>query len=214
MGRPAAPPSLGRPDILMDSQDRSDPLGGLPAADFARPADLASVNLRALAPMQRALLVIDGTVTTFLEAYTLEPMTIVRLAHSRGELPADHAWLGAARGTPIVSREVLIDGRYSRTLYVWALSQIVPERLPPGLGERLELEGEGIGRLLAERTVESRREVLWYGREHVAELPEALRGRAGGEFVSRTYRILHGGRPIALIHERFPLESEGSPARD
>ena len=42
-----------------------DPLEELFIAQFARPAELRPVNLRAISPNQRALLSIDGTVTTF-----------------------------------------------------------------------------------------------------------------------------------------------------
>jgi chorismate-pyruvate lyase len=32
--------------------------------------------------------------------------------------------------------------------------------------------------------------------------------------VARTYRIIAGGRPIALINEKFPLDIEPLPSRD
>ena len=193
----------------MNGGDCFNPLDEKFAAQFAKPADLGDVNFRALTPMQRALLVIDGTVTKFLEAYTLEPVKILRLAQDTKTLTADHAWLEAVRGTKVTLREVLIEGKFSHSLYVWAASLVIFDRLPGAIAERLELDGEGLGRVLNDHAVETRREILWYGREHAVELPAALRSRADGEFVSRTYRIVAGGKPIALINERFPA----NPAR-
>ena len=58
-----------------------DPLRDLAVAQFALPDELTPINMRTLSPFQRALLVIDGTVTKFIEAYKNEPIDVVRLAH-------------------------------------------------------------------------------------------------------------------------------------
>jgi len=190
-----------------------DPLADLSTAQFARPRDLGLLNLRALSPFQRALLVIDGTVTTFLEAYTLEPVDIVRIAHSEMPLAEANAWLDAPQDTAVTLRHVLIQGRYSRVLYVYAVSLVVTERLPPAARRRLEMDGEGIGRVLHATRLETRREVLWFGREHATDLPAAVRDASDGEFISRTYRIFHRARPIALISERFPVGADRLPSQ-
>ncbi len=49
-------------------------------AQASRPPELDELDLRTLTPFQRALLVLDGTVTKFIEAYTMEPLDIIRLA--------------------------------------------------------------------------------------------------------------------------------------
>lgn len=190
-----------------------DPVNQLSTAPLARPEGLGPLNLRALTPFQRALLVIDGTVTTFIEAYTLEPVDIERVSHVVRPLTEPDPWLEAEAGTMIALRQVLIQGRYSRTLHVFAVSLVAVERLPAVARERLEVEGEGIGRVLAASRLETRREVLWYGRERAADLPEAVRSRCDGEFITRTYRILSAGRPIALISERFPIGAERLPSQ-
>lgn len=190
-----------------------DPVTQLSTAPLAKPPQLGPLNLRALSPFQRALLVIDGTVTTFIEAYTLEPVDIERLSHVVTKLAEADPWLDAPRGTDVALRHVLIHGRYSRTLYVYAVSLVVMERLPAAARARLEQQGEGIGRILNESGLETRREVLWYGREHAAELPAEVQGRSDGEFITRAYRILHEGRAIALIKERFPVGAERLPSQ-
>ena len=190
-----------------------DPVSRLSTAPLAKPRGLEPLNLRALTPFQRALLVIDGTVTTFIEAYTLEPVEIERLSHVVSPLAEADPWLDAPPGTSVALRHVLIQGRYSRTLYVYAVSLVAVERLPPAARERLEMEGEGIGRVLSAHRIETRREVLWYGREHARDLPDAVRNRSDGEFITRTYRIISEGRPIALISERFPVGAERLPSQ-
>lgn len=163
-----------------------------------------AVNLRALSPFQRALVFTDGTVTKLIEAYTLEPLDILRLADTHAPALEHHPWLEVDELCAVGKRDVIIQGRYSRTLYVYAESLVVPERLPLPVRERLDVQGEGLGRLLNEAKIETRREVLWYARESAADLPEEVRRVSDGEFITRVYRIIARGLPVALITERFP----------
>ena len=69
----------------------------------------------------------------------------------------------------------------------------------------LDVEPAGLGRILLNSQLENRREVLWYGREQMADLPEAISVLTGHDFLSRTYRIIVGGQPMMLISEKFPM---------
>lgn len=197
----------------MIAREPFDPLRSLWRDPAAHESDIHRVNLRALSPFQRALLVTDGTVTKFIEIITMEPVEVVQLEHGQAVLESAHPWLQTSPPTPVALRQVLIEGKYSRTLYAHATSYLVLDRLPAEARARLELQGEGIGRLLGELKIETRREILWYGTEHLTGLPPSIRDRSDGEFVSRTYRIVAGGRPIALIHEKFPIQV-GLPSLD
>ncbi len=181
-----------------------DPFADLLSAQAARPAQLAIVNLRTLTPFQRALVSIDGTVTKFIEAYTLEPVESILLQQQTQRLPTDHPWLALAAPSEVVARQVLLRGRYSATVYAYAVSLLAPTRLPPQLLGDLEKEPAGIGRVLLNSQIENRREILWYGRETIADLPPEIARYTGYEFISRTYRILAGGQPLMLINEKFP----------
>ncbi len=185
-----------------------DPLQDVMLAQASRPPELGAVDLRALTPFQRALLVLDGTVTKFIEAYTLEPLEILRLDQSREVLSREHHWLAAPAGTEVGLRQVLIRSRTSLKTYAYAVSLLVFERLPERVRYGIEIQGEGIGRLLNDSELETRREVLWYGTERLQDLPEIVQRSAGNDFISRTYRIISAGQPIALINERFPLASD------
>lgn len=181
-------------------------------AQTSRPPELGELNLRTLTPFQRALLVLDGTVTKFIEAYTMEPLEIIRLAQDQRPLPQYHPWLDAPEGTVVALRQVLIRSRYSRTFYTYAVSLLVLDRLPEHVRHGVERQGEGIGRLLNDTALETRREVLWYGREHLQNLPEPVSEISDGHFISRAYRIIANGLPVALINEKFPAVSDSWPS--
>ena len=103
------------------------------------------------------------------------------------------------------NRQVLLRGRYSATVYAYAVSLLVPARLPAHLLDDLEKEPAGLGRVLLNSQIENRREILWYGRETIADLPAEISRYTGHEFISRTYRISAGGQPLMLINEKFPV---------
>jgi chorismate-pyruvate lyase len=189
-----------------------DPLRRISQAQFARPTELSEINFRTLSSFHRALLVIDGTVTRFLEAHTMEPMEVVRLDQSSRRVREEHPWLEAAKDTSVALRRVLIRGRYSHEFHVYAESLIVLERLAEETRRRLEIQGESLGRVINEAGLETRREILWYGRERLESLPPEVAVVSDGEFISRAYRIIAGGSPVALVNERFPYVTDRLPA--
>ncbi len=184
-----------------------DPLSDLLVAQVEKPAHLLDANLRTLTPYQRALLTIDGTVTKFIEAYRMEPVNVVLIDQDMHLVEAAHPWLEIGEGTPVISRQVLLQGRYSRTLYAYAVSLLVHDQLPETVREDLKDYPGGIGRVLIKNRLETRREVLWYGREHIDELPEPVCLLTDGRFISRTYRIICKGKPFMLINEKFPVSA-------
>jgi len=181
-------------------------------AQASRPPELGDLDLCTLTAFQRALLVLDGTVTKFIEAYTMEPLEILRLAQDHRQLPQYHPWLEAPEGTTIALRQVLIRGRRSRTFYTYAVSLLVLDRLPEHVRDGVERQGEGIGRLLNDTALETRREVLWCGKEHLQNLPEPVSEVSDGHFISRAYRIIANGEPVALINEKFPAAPDNWPS--
>ncbi|MCB9434271.1 MAG: DUF98 domain-containing protein [Ardenticatenaceae bacterium] len=194
---PLSPPKL-------TSNDEFDPFADLILMQREKPRSLRSVNLHTLSPFQRALLSIDGTVTKFIEAYRLEPIEITRLRQHEQTLHDDHHWLEASAGTRVLAREVLLRGKYSATVYAYAISLLILDRLPERVIRDLDVEPAGLGRILLNSQLENRRDILWYGRECVETLPDPIAAETGQDFLSRTYRIVVGDRPIMLINEKFP----------
>lgn len=190
-----------------------DPLSKRSAAQFATPPELGPINLRALTPFQRALLVIDGTVTRFIETYTLEPTETIRIDQVRLYASEDDQWLDIKAGAETGFRRVFIRGRHSGVLYVYAIASVALERIPTDVRRRLEVQGESLGKVLNEKKLETRREVLWYGKEKVLDLPDPVNRLCDGSFYSRTYRIFHKGAPIVLINEKFPAAVAEQPSQ-
>jgi chorismate-pyruvate lyase len=197
---------------LIPTESGFDPLTDLFVAQFARPPDLMTVNLRTLSPYQRALLTIDGTVTKFLEAITMQPIDVAILSQEIRRLPESHDWLEVEPGTPVIAREVVLRGRHDQTLHAFAASLLVIERLPDAVKEALTNNPGGLGRILLDSKLETRREVLWYGRQR-ADQPR-VDELAGRELLSRTYRIISAGHPLMLINEQFPMAEELLPSHE
>jgi chorismate-pyruvate lyase len=191
-----------------------DPAARLFLAQDRRPAHLEGVGPGELSPLQRALLVIDGTVTSFLSAWALEPVIVRPLAQCAGVLPGDAGpaggqplaapWLEAPAGTPVMTRAVLLVGADSQRLFAFAESVICTGRLPAALRAGLEAGGLSLGQLLLMPGFESRREGLWYGRERPATLPPAVAALTSPDFLTRTYRVSAASQPLMVITERFP----------
>lgn len=186
-----------------------DPFSDLMLVQDERPLQLNGIDLRTITPFQRALLAIDGTVTKLIESYMLEPIEVMLLKQERQPLYQDHPWLEAPAQTEVVARQVLLRGRYSGTIYTYAVSLLMPERLPQDILQGLRVEPSGIGRVLLNSQIENRREILWYGHEVIEELPPVVQSCTGSEFISRTYRIIVNGKPTMLINEKFPTNSNG-----
>jgi len=173
------------------------------------PTTSRKINLARLTPFQRGLLVTDGTVTRFIEAYTLLPVEVVLLQQTKQILDTEHIWLKLPAGEEVISRQVILQTHSqeasSPTIHTYADSLIVPQRLPQSLLNELESDKQGLGGLLRHSGLETRRELLWCGIETLSDLPPAIEDLDGETFISRTYRVFVNQEPLMLINEKFPL---------
>lgn len=158
-------------------------------AQHERPVGVQDVDLAALAPHHRCLLVTDGTVTSLVAACALEPIRTRRLEQgSRPARPEEQRWLAVPAGTALVARRVAIEGARSGTVFLRASSVLVPSRLPGHFLQSLQDDGASIGSALVAGAVEHRRELLWCH-------------RGAGAIASRTYRVVVRDVPALLISE-------------
>ena len=185
-----------------------DPADGLFVAQFDRPAGLEPLNMRALPPMLRALAVIDGTVTKFLEAYMMEPIEVTTLGQAEQTLENAQEWLEMRAGNDVLARHVTLRGSYSKRLYAYAISITNPHAIPRDIRAAMEIQGGSVGRILLSSRVEQRREVLWYGKDSADSLPDEVRTIYEGDLLSRAYRIVVEGRPVIMIIEKFPMRPD------
>ncbi len=179
-------------------------------AQASKPARLAEIKLSRLTPFQRALLVTDGTVTRFIEAYTFSPVEVVLLHQAQETLCAEHVWLELPTDTQILNRQVVLQtpatNSHAPRIHAYAASQIVTERLPKSILAGLESGIEGVGMLLKKSMIETRRNLLWWGVEHDVDLPKSIQHLETEPLLSRTYNVIAEGLPIMLITEKFPLD--------
>lgn len=196
---------MGKPAV-----DRAfDPFENIFVAQDRRPANLLDVDPYSLTPVERTLLVIDGTVTRFLETYFAEPITIENIGETRESLKMEHQLLELAKGEEVVSRRVLLRGAESDRTYASAASLVVPRRVKAAVRKEVGDMSQGLGRLLLEGRTEQYRELLWYGKEPPSELPGELRSLATAYSITRTYRILVNRKPTMMITEWFEMSGEG-----
>jgi chorismate-pyruvate lyase len=186
-----------------------DPTDGVFIAQAERPAWLQDVDVAALSPLQRSLLVIDGTVTKFLEAYALEPVAIRCLEQNVETSSVENTWLATDVGQAYLHRHSVLIGEKTGRLYAYAESLIRQDRLTASMQQGLENEPGGLGRILIASEAETRREGLWFGRERIHDLPADVAVLCEGDFLSRTYRVISGQVPLMMITERFPFNAAG-----
>ncbi len=183
--------------------ERFDPVAGFFLAQADRPANLESIIAAELTPLQRALLVIDGTVTTFLEAWALEPVVVTRLWQRPQKLAVPDRWLNVPAGATVTERAVLLSGARSRGFFAFAESRINVDCMSATMRGTLEAGVIGLGHILLASGLDSRREGLWYGREQMNSLPEPVAALTDGDFLTRSYRVIAQGQPLMIITERF-----------
>ena len=191
--------------------ERFDPVAGFFSAQADRPARLRPVIAAELTPLQRALLVIDGTVTTFLEAWAFEPVAVTRLWQRSQMLAGPDRWLALPTGAVVTERAVLLSGAHSHGFFAWAESRINAACWPAAMREMLEAGVAGLGQILLASGLDTRREGLWYGREQAQSLPGPVAALSDGDFLTRSYRVTAQGQPLMVITERFAWQSGALP---
>ena len=178
-------------------------------AQDKKPATLKEINFARLTPFQRGLIVTDGTVTQFIEAYTFAPVEVMLLQQKKQTLSNPHNWLQLSAGEEVISRQVTLqthqETESSPIICTYADSLIALKRLPKSILEGLESNKQGLGRLLQHSGLETRRELLWCGMETLTDLLPAVAQLEGKTFISRAYLVLANQEPLMLINEKFPL---------
>lgn len=163
-----------------------------------------NLDIEAMPPFLRTLLVTDGTVTKSLEAYFWEPVVVENLGQMPVKLTESIDWVYMHQGDEALLREVRLKGENSGKVYAYAKSWLRLDLLPRNLKDDLLAGKIGIGELLRERGLESYREVLDIGREIDESLAPVFNAKKCGELLYRTYRVIMQGEATMLITEKFP----------
>ncbi|HUB67748.1 MAG TPA: chorismate pyruvate-lyase family protein [Candidatus Methylacidiphilales bacterium] len=174
-------------------------------AAFDKNLKIGEMEFEKIPPILRAVLMSDGTVTKILEAYYWEPIQVKRLLHVEHPAEKDIPPLEIKAGDSVLHRRVLMQGLVSNQIYGQAESFICAGRLWPGIRDDL-LQGRlGIGELLRDKRMETYREVLAYESGSAGEWGADLNCRKEDRMITRSYRIIAGGKPSLFIIDRFPI---------
>jgi chorismate-pyruvate lyase len=182
-----------------------DPIHGFSGQRKVDVASSENVDFGSLPPLLRTLLVSDGTVTKFLEAYYLEPIRVERIFHDEVTLMEDIPALELSLGRKVLQRKVVLRGIFSKQPYDYAESFINTDLLWPWVKEDLLRGRLGIGELLRDRRVETYRELLGYGRRSGGNLSSLLEVAADEDLIYRYYRIFVNRLPTLYITDTFPV---------
>jgi chorismate-pyruvate lyase len=192
-------------DISGDLELSADIFGPRWLAQAERPARLQDVRFADLPVELRLLLIHDGTLTQALEAYQLAPIIADVEGQEEMVLDVGYArWLRAQPGDRALSRRTALRQRITGRLLVHADVVLLLDRLPDTFPEVLATSDKGLGAAFARLQVETRRELLWFGRTPLRGLRPGDRALAGDSGVARCYRLIVDGTPVCCIEETFP----------
>jgi len=177
-------------------------------ADYAKSqirklSPLDRIEWHALDPLQRVLLVTDGTVTAILEAAFLESIQVVKLTQEVVKATRSHALLQPSPEETIVERRVLLRGVATGRNYVYAESLIAVSRMGPAFCRLLFDSDTPLGQLWLDQKQETYKEIVEMRREAGGSGAEYFEA-GGSEILIRKYRVYSGGVPVMIISEHFP----------
>jgi len=161
-----------------------------------------------LDPVQRVLLVTDGTLTEILEAIFLERIELIKLAQEIVTATASHAMLDISPGQneTLIERKVLLRGGESGTNYAYAESLIAADRLGAAFRDELLNSNTPLGRLWLEHRLETYKDLQSVEFERAEHLSRYFACTTACPLFVRTYRVFSACRPVMLIAEHFPTK--------
>lgn len=161
-------------------------------------------DLTKLCPLQRIILISNGTLTKLLENLISEQLMVVKLHETVTNCPAAIPYLDLPADHPIISRRICLQGQETGTNWLYAESIIVHERLPDQFRKELLESKIPIGKLWTKHRVETFKELLPPFEEPAGELAEYFNVTSDYRLLGRTYRVFSNQRPIMMLTEKFP----------
>lgn len=172
--------------------------------DLHRSLTRSHINPCDLSPFQRIILTTDGTLTDILEAYLFEAIQINKLSEGLVSITQDIPTLELKKGSEVIDRKILLQGKISRKNFIYAESIIVPERLDEKFKTSLLKSQIPIGRLWQEHKMETFKEIVDSGKEPANELSSYFNIQMEDNILFRSYRLFNNRMPIMIITEKFP----------
>lgn len=169
-------------------------------------ARLDGLEISSLDPLQRVLLVTDGTLTEILEATFLERIQLIKVVQQVIVLAASHAQLDPDpdQEEGLIERKVLLRGEESGTNYAYAESLIAVDRLGSSFRDELLESNTPLGRLWLKYKLETFKELQVVRCESAGQLSCYFECAAASRLLVRTYRVFSASKPVMVITEHFP----------
>lgn len=162
------------------------------------------VDLKTLSPLQRIILISNGTLTELLEHLVDEPLQVVKLHESINATNAEIPYLNLPENQQVITREICLQGVNSRQNWLYAKSKIVLNRLPQRFREDLLDSQIPIGKLWAKHRVETYKELDAPFFESAEKLAIHFNIAPEDELLGRTYRVFSNQQPMMMLTEKFP----------
>jgi len=161
-----------------------------------------------LSKAQRLLLMTDGSITTLLEVLTGQPVVVKTLLQQVVKADVERAVeLDIEEGDSINYRVVVLKNQNNDSPLIYAESYTPIARLQKEFRHDLMKADVPIGRILAQRRIESRREIRLIDTTSNDELGDLFGVPHSVPLLSRTYDIISHGMVLMRITETFPLTS-------
>lgn len=164
-----------------------------------RPTDLLK-----LSPLQRIILIYNGTLTKLLENLLGEQLTVIKSYENLEANEEEIPYLELLAEQSVISRKICLQGQNSGINWLYAESIIVPERLPPLFRQDLLESQTPIGKLWSKHRVETFKELLPPFEEPAGQLAVHFNIEPEQRLLGRTYRVFSRQQPIMMLTEKFP----------
>lgn len=167
-------------------------------------ASLNGFDVNSLEPLQRVLLVTDGTLTEILEANFFERIRLVKVSQRIIFATASHTLLEPNPEEVVIERKILLQGEGSHRNYAYAESFIAVDRLGPSFRNALLDSDTPLGRLWLEHKLETFKELQQVQCLRANGLSCYFECAETAPLLVRTYRVFSASKPVMVITEYFP----------
>ncbi len=167
-------------------------------------ASLNGFDVTSLEPLQRVLLVTDGTLTEILEANFFERIRLVKISQKVIPATSAHALLDPSPGEVLIERKILLQGEESHRNFAYAESLIAVDKLDPSFRSKLLDSNTPLGRLWLEHKLETFKELPEVRCQRADDLCRYFECPDNAPLLVRTYRVFSSSRPVMAITEYFP----------
>ncbi|NEO19166.1 chorismate pyruvate-lyase family protein [Moorena sp. SIO4A5] len=172
--------------------------------DLQQSLNRSYIDPSTLSIFQRILLTTDGTVTDMLEAYLFEQIRLVKLSEELVTTTDDIDPMQLNKGSSVLDRKILLQGKISRKNYIYAESIIVIDRLDEYFQKDLLKTKTPIGKIWREQRFETFKEIVDTGKKPAKELADYFDIEPEANLLFRTYCVFSNRQSVMMISEYFP----------